>query len=211
MSQYDLINTTSPAFGYTGEVATKVIKNNRVLRSSKGKNKGLYNLFVALCYALAETPQSNVMPARLVLYTYTDDSVYNAAEASIGSVSGSSEEILKRHWENLNLDIALTALTAPVLYTAPPYLFSKKVSNNAASIPAVKFTFKIPYTVIGNADKIKLAVLCPNKSNKTINFSDALAFYILDPEACAPPEGKDNAQLLLEWSMYFDNIEGETT
>lgn len=202
MPQDKLINTTSPGFGYTGEVATKVIKNNRVLRSSSGRNKGLQNLFTALCYALADTPQSNVMPARIVLYTYTEDSVETAALSS-GVFAGTAKDTIANHWQDLNLDVALTALTSPIMYTAAPRLSMKK--DNNTSIPTTTFTFKIPYTVIGNASKIRLAVLYPNKSNKTINFSDALAFYFLNEEDCAPPEGKDNAHLLLEWTMYFNN------
>jgi hypothetical protein len=197
-----LKNNTSPVFSYTGEVTTKVLKNNKVLRRNTVKNKGLPNLFSALCSALTGQSQSNVMPARIVLYTYNGTSVDRASESTIGSNSIlSPDEIIEGYWSEIDLDTALTPLTSPMLYTTPPEVYLGKGNN-----PETRFIFKIPYSVIKDAKNIKLAVLYPNKSSKTLTLNDALAFRVLDSEEVAPPEGKENAHLLVEWTMNFANI-----
>ena len=213
MSQVILNKETSPVFGYTGEVSTKVIKNNRVLKSSVGTNNGLPSLFSALCYALADDSRTTAMPARLILFSYTEDSLWNTAQLSGLTAPEDEEEetlrnFLQENWNKLSLsalNTALTALTSPLIYSAPPEVYLK-----ATDTPAVKFSYKIPYSVIKDPYGIRLAVLFPNKPNGTINLSDALAYYFLRTEDTAPPEGKENAYFLLDWSMSFENAKGDT-
>lgn len=211
------LDMTLPVFGYTGRVSTKVIKNNRVIKQHSGKNKGLPNLFLALCQMLAGSPTSNAAPARLVLYTYSGTSVQEAAQGVLGTetqdqTTFGTADILTKYWLELDLATALSPLTAPILYTAPPEVTIKNVNSDNIIIPTpqVHFSFKIPYTTIKNAKNIKLAVLFPNKAAQTMTINDALAFYVLKPEEVEPPEGKDNAHLLLDWTMDFTNATGGT-
>ena len=170
--------------GYAGKVTIKYLKGNRVVKTTTQHNAGTVKLFELLAKAIScDTTVLAQMPK--FIHTYNWDG--NADNLFLNSTC-----VMNVPFSNRKVTLEPDTSTDPTL--------------NSASA-TVKFEFLIPYTeLFGITNVLALYGTAGfNDYNRPDNFN-VLAYVVLDDTSVIDMETDDRLNILVEWSLQFNNV-----